>query len=204
MACYGAVVQAPSGHTIRRPIYLVIALIAMWVMGMNAAADGYVVVKVIHNPLSLSTAGAGKEALATAFVRAVSQHPRVNLPLGIAQILLGGLLVLISIKALVARHASTSFALQVLAANALLVIVSYALRQPVRGAVVDAIVGSGLVHRPSGISTAAFQRLERLQAWWAFRILLGLQLAALGLCAFALTRKTAREVLAPAPRPEGH
>lgn len=183
----------------RRPIYLLIALIAMWVIGMNAAANGYVVVKVIHNPLSLSTAGGDKVATARAFVQAVSQHPRVNLPIGIAQILLGGLLVLVSIKALVSRHASTSFALQVLGANAMLVVVSYALRQPLRSAMIGAALSSGLVHRPKGVSPAQFQQLE----WWAFRFFLGLQLTALALCAFALTRKSARAVLAAAPRSEG-
>ena len=188
----------------RRPIYLLIALVAMWILGMDAAANGYVVVKVIHSPLSVPMSGTGKEAVTAAMVHAIIQRPRVNLPIGLAQILLGGLLVLVSLKALVSRHASTSFALQVLAANAVLVVVTYALREPVRVAAVNALATAKLTPRPPSLSAAEFTRLQGAASWWILRALLGLHLAALGLCGFALTRKTARAVLAAAPRSEGH
>jgi hypothetical protein len=190
----------------RRPVYLVIALVAMWLIGMNAAAEGYVAVRAVHNPLSTATSVLGgdrSEVVVSAFIEAISKHPHVNLPLGIAQILLGGLMVLVSIKALVGRHASTSFALQVVAANALLMIVGYALQLPVRGGIVNAVVASGIAKPPDGMTLAHFQRIERIQLWWSFRLGLAMKVGALALCAFALTRRSARRVLAPVePHPE--
>lgn len=190
----------------RRPVFLIIALIAMWLIGMNAAAEGYITVKAVHNPLSAvsSLLGGDKSAVVlSAFIKAVSKHPHANLPIGIAQMLLGGAIVLVSINALVGRRASTSFALQVVAANALLMIVTYALRMPVRGSIVDAFIASGIAKPTNGMTVAHFQRWERIQLWWSFRLVLAMKVGALALCAFALTRRSARRVLAPAgPHPE--
>ena len=190
----------------RRPVYLIIALMAMWLVGMNAAAEGYVTVKAVHNPLATASSVLGgdrSEVVVSAFIKAISAHPHTNLPIGIAQILLGGAMVLVSIKALVGRRASTSFALQVVAANVLLMIVGYALQLPVRGSIVNAVVASGIAKPPSGMTLEHFQRIERIQLWWSFRLGLALKVGALALCAFALTRRSARRVLAPAePHPE--
>jgi hypothetical protein len=181
-------------------MYLLIALVVMCFIGMTAAGNGYAAVEAIHNPLSVPAATSGLlQAVEAASLHAISQHPRVNLPIGIAQMLLGGLLMFVSFKALFWRHASASFALQVLAANAALVVVTYALREPVHAAAVQAIVAAKITPRPPSISVAQLDQVE----WWGLRAGLALQLATLGLCAFALTRKTARAVLAPAPRSEG-
>ncbi len=192
----------------RRPVYLLIALIGMWMIGLNAAAEGYVTVKAVHNPLSTATSVLGgdkSEVVVSAFIQAISKHPHTNLPIGIAQILLGGVMVLVAIKALVGRRASTSFALQVVAANALLMIVGYALQLPVRSGIVNAVVASGIAKPPGGMTLAHFQRIERIQLWWSFRLGLAMKLGALALCAFALTRRSARRVLAAAePHPEEH
>ncbi len=177
----------------------------MWLVGMNEAAEGYVAIRAIHDPLSVAPSAIGTEIAVKAFIESVSQHARVNLPLGIAQMLLGSALVLVAIKALVARRASASFALQMLLANAALLVTGYALREPVRGAIVDQWIAGGLGHPPKGMSVTQFAVLARTQLWWSFRIALGLQLGTLALCAFAITRKTARQLLAPAsPHPEEH
>lgn len=186
----------------RRPIYLVIALIAMWLVGMNTAAEGLVAIQIVRDPFSSAapTLGAADPdaLLRAAWMEAIAANARVTLPLGVAQLILGALLVLISARALIVRRASTSFVLQVLLANAALLAVGYALRQPVRGTVVDAVVASGIEQRPAGLSARDFDALIRSKLWWTFRVLLGLQLGTLVLAAVALTRRAAREVLAPA------
>jgi hypothetical protein len=191
----------------RRPIYLVIALIAMWLVGMNTAAEGLVAIQIVRDPFSSATPALGAAdpdaLLRAAWMEAIAANVRVTLPLGVAQVILGALLVLISARALIGRRASTSFALQVLVANAALLLVGYALRQPVRGSVVDAVVASGIEQRPTGLSTREFDSLVRSKLWWTFRIMLGLQLGTIVLAAVALTRRAAREVLAPAEPSRG-
>lgn len=186
----------------RRPIYLVIALVAMWLVGMNAAAEGWVAIEVIRNPLTLAPSAMGapdvESVVRAAFVAALTETSRVNLPLGIAELILGALLVGVAAKALFGRRASPSFALQVLMANAAVLVLGYALRQPVRERVVEAVVQSGIEERPSGVTQQEFARIIRTKWWWSFRIGLGIQLMVLGLAAVAVTRRSARELLSPA------
>jgi hypothetical protein len=187
----------------KRPIYLVIALVTLWLVGMTAAAEGFAAIEIVRNPFSSAFGSlrgdATQDLLTRSFVDGVISVSRVALPLGVAQVILGALLVAVSSKALFARRASPGFALQVIAANVAVLIVGYALYQPVRGRVVDAIVSSGIEQRPSAISPDDFNRLVRLKSWWTFRFRLGIQLAVLGLGALAITRRSSREVLA---RPE--
>jgi hypothetical protein len=185
----------------RRPVYLVIALITLWLTGMNTLGEGYLAVEVIRDPLTnvvSSLAGQGiEEVVKTAFLTALAKQARTALPIGVAQMLLGGCLVFVSVRALFGRRASTSFALQLVVANAVLLIAAYALREPVRSAIVNAVAASGLEKQPSGISAAEFDRLLRLHWWWRLRVSFGIQLLALLLSGFALTRKTARALLTP-------
>lgn len=174
----------------------------MWLVGMNTAAEGLVAIQIVRDPFSGAspTLGAADPdaLLRAAWMEAVAANARVTLPLGVAQLILGSLLVLISARALFGRRASTSFALQVLFANAALLVVGYLLRQPVRGSVVDAVVASGIEQRPGGVSAREFDELLRTKLWWTFRVMLGLQLGTLVLSVLALTRRSAREVLTPA------
>jgi hypothetical protein len=184
---------------LRRPVYLVVALITLWLTGMNTLAEGYLAVQIVHDPLAnLSSPLAGhglEDVVKVAFLDALVRYGRTSLPIGVAQILLGGSLVFVSVRALFGRRASTSFALQLVFANCVLLIVAYALRQPVRGAIVNAVALSGLEKQPSGVSARDFDRLVRLHWWWRLRISFGVQLLALVLSGFALTRKTARALL---------
>ncbi len=196
----------------RRPVYLVIALLAMWLTGMNAAAEGWLAIEVLRNPLVAAPSSVGApdidSVVRAAFVAALADNARHSLPLGIADLILGTTLVIVAAKALFGRRASPSFALQVIGANLVVLIVGYALRQPVRERVVESVVQSGLEERPAKVEAAEFQSLVRTKWWWSFRVHLGLQFAALSLSAFALTRRSARELLAPessdpAPEEEG-
>ena len=194
--------ERQSDGSQRRPVYLVIALIAMWLVGMNTAAEGLVTIQIVRDPFSGASPILGAtdpDALhRAAWMEAIATHARVTLPLGVGQLILGSMLVLISARALFGRRASTSFALQVLFANAALIAVGYALRQPVRGSVVDAVVASSMEQRPGGMSAREFAELLRAKLWWTFRVLLALQIGTLALSAVALTRRAARELLAPA------
>jgi hypothetical protein len=186
----------------RRPFYLVIALVTLWLVGMNAATDGFTVIEAVKNPFSTLFTIFGSQALEgvlrQATADAIAHTSRVALPLGIAQMMLGILLVAVSFKALFGRRASPSFAVQVIVANAAIAVVGYALRQPVRGRVVDAIMASGVEQRPQSITPVDFDRMMRTKWWWTYRLRLGLELAALGFGAIAVTRRSARAVLARA------
>ncbi len=196
--------SAESNETTgRRPFYLVIALVTLWLVGMNSAAEGFAVIEIVRNPFSTTLSALGAQALdgvlKHAIADGIAHSSRVALPVGIAQLILGLMLVTVSAKALFGRRASPSFAVQVIVANAAIVIVGYALRQPVRASVVDAVATSGVEERPPSISPADFNRLVRAKWWWSFRVRLGLELVALGFGAIAITRRSARAVLA---RPE--
>jgi hypothetical protein len=166
---------------------------------MNTLAEGYLTIEVARDPFAsvVSTlSGQGLEDVVKgAFFDALAKHSRTSFPIGVAQVLLGGLLVFVSVRALFGRRASTSFALQLVLANAALLITAYVLREPIRGAIVDAVAASGLERRPSGVSAKEFDELLRLHWWWRLRIGFGIQLTALLLSGFALTRRTARELL---------
>lgn len=198
--------ETSSETATRRPIYLVVALVALWLVGMNNTAEGFAAIEIVRNPFSGAFGSLAGQALDSvikrAFVEGIGAVAKVALPIGVAQLILGGLLVAVAAKALFGRRASPSFALQVILANAAILAVGYSLRQPVRERVVEAVVASGLEDRPSNIPAADFDRVVRAKWWWSFRIGLGLQLAVLGLGALAITRRSARDVLAgPEPSP---
>lgn len=183
-------------------MYLVVALITLWLTGMNVLKEGYRTVEIIHDPLTSTASplsGHGIEDVINAtFFDALAKNGKTSLPIGIAQVLLGGLLVFVSVRALFGRRASTSLAIQLVLANAILLSVAYAMRQPIRAAIVNAVATSGFEQQPSGISAQEFDRLVRFHWWWRLRVSFGVQLLALILSGFALTRKAARELLTPA------
>lgn len=191
-----------SEQSPRRPAYLVIGLVALWLIGMTTAAEGFAAMEIVRNPFSSAFGSLGgdaaQELVKRAFVDGVISISRTALPLGVGQLLLGALLVAVSTKALFARRASPTFALQVILANIAILILGYALWQPVRGRVVDAIVASGIEQRPPSVPPSDFERFVRMKSWWTFRFRLGIELAVLGLGALAVSRRAAREVLARA------
>jgi hypothetical protein len=190
-------VLTSSVRSQRRPVSLIVALIALWFIGMNSAGEGFATVELVRNPLwnALAPAGdAGLEAVRwRAYMQATRDHGSLLLPVGVAQLLLGTVLVFISIRALVARRASVPLFLQVVAANAALAIIGYVMREPVRGAIVDAIVASGIEQRPPSISAREFTAGLRTKLWWLFRVGLALQLVAFAASAYAVARRSSRQ-----------
>jgi hypothetical protein len=122
-------------------------------------------------------------------LHAIGELYRVTFPLGVAHVLLAGLLVIASGLAMTGRPGARSLALQALAANALLAVVDYALTQPVRAAWIDAVLRARDV-APPALRGDVTLRPEHL--YWFNRVSLALDLATLALAAFALTRRRTR------------
>lgn len=181
-----SVSESPQTKPVR-PTLLVVALIVCWVLGLHTALDGYATVRIIGNPLAADALQV-PAALRDALLSSISANANTVLPVAIAQILLGGLLVIVSAGVLLRARISLGFGLQVLGANGLLFVVGYSLAGPVRDALVAALV-----------------KLPELQAndvggtegyYWAFRLRLAAQLMALIGAAWALTRPASRNFLA--------
>jgi hypothetical protein len=182
----------------RAPIVFVIALITMWLLGMHAVVEGVRAIDIVRSPLSESlSAFEGDEvsdAMQRAFIEGVSAHSQVTLPVGIAQLLLGALLALVSIRGLLGRRGSLGFALQVLAANALLVLIVYLAHDPVRGSVIEALVAELMDQRPPDIARAEFESVSRTSLIWGFRFSLSAQLIGFGFAGFVMTRRSVRHL----------
>jgi hypothetical protein len=177
----------------------------MWLLGMLGVAEGLRVIDIVQSPLSESLATFDGtdlgDAAQRAFVREVSSQSRVTLPLGIAQLLLGAMLAVVSVRALLWRRGSRSLVLQLLAANALLAIVHYLLHDPVRRAVVEAIVAHLAAQRPPDIGPSEYADLARTNVRWGFRLWLTAQLAGFAFASFVITRQSVHAFLTGAKSP---
>ena len=195
-----------SGAAPRRPVYLLVALVTLWLAGVNAVLEGWVTVEIVRNPLSGALSAASRSGLEelfkTALVQAVGGHARLTLPLGLAELLLGGLLAVVATNALFGRRASASLALQVVGANVALLVVGYFLRAPVRESMVETIRAT-LRSKPDTLTAIESERLIATDWKWLFRVELLFHAAALALGAFALSRPIARKVLASDPGEDG-
>jgi len=180
---------APPSAPVRRPAYWLVTLLAMWLVGVNAAQEGYGAIELLRDPLTGNFAGS--EDVRSALVNALGQNSRVELPLAVAQLLLGGLLVFIATHLFFGGKPSRSFALQVLLANAAFLILGYFLRETTRTAYVSALLES----------TADHTALSK-EFWWRTRFVLGFDLVALTLSIFALTRPKSRQFLELRPQTE--
>ena len=179
----------PPTEPIRRPAYWLATLIAMWLVGVNAAQEGYGAIDLLRDPLTGNFGGS--EDARNALVNALGEHSRVELPLAIAQLLLGGLLVFTATHLFLGGKPSLGFALQVLGANAALLIASYVLRESTRAAYISSLI-EGSKERD----------LLYNQFWWRSRFVFAFDLTALALSVFALTRPAARRFLSLRAEPE--
>ena len=191
---------APIVRTPRPPVPLVVALVIMWLLGMYAVADGVRTIEIVRSPVGEvleAFDGSDIGAIAQrAFVSGVSAHARALLPLGVAQLLLGSLLAVLAIRGLFWRRGSTSLALQVVGANAALVMLGYYLHDPVRRAVVEAVVADLAKQSPPEVSPAEFAAMARTNLWWSFRLWLIAQLVGFGFCAAVVARRSVRQLWA--------
>jgi hypothetical protein len=173
-----------------RPGYLVLALIAMWLVGVTSAQEGFGAIQLLRDPLTSNFNG--NDVARNALLSALGQQIDIELPLAIGQLLLGGLLVFVATNIFLGGKPSLSFTLQVLGANLVLLIVSYTLREPTRAAYIDAVVSERSIDKEE-----VYQRF-----WLQSRFVFGFDLATLALCAVAFTRKATRNFLGFRSEPE--
>jgi len=170
----------------------------MWLLGMHAVIEGVQAIDIVRSPLSDSVSEFDgneiSDAMRRAFVEGVSAHAGVTLPVGIAQLLLGALLAWVSIRGLLGRRGSRGFALQVLAANAALVLLVYLAHDPVRRSVIEALVAELVNQRPPDITRAKFESVSRKSLMWGFRFSLSAQLVGFAFAGFVITRKSVRHL----------
>jgi hypothetical protein len=120
-------------------------------------------------------------------VEAMQRAYRVQMPICIAQLLLGGLLVIASGMVMSGRRGARGLALQALAANVGLAIVKYALTRDVRGAVIDAVMRVVDTLPPDLPERASHATREAL--WWSGRFLSACEVGMLALVMVALFRQ---------------
>jgi hypothetical protein len=188
----------------RRPTYVVVALLMAWFLGMGTVQEGYVFVRLVRNPLAadeLSLPAGLREVLA----ESVQQFAHVALPIGVAQMLLGGVMVLVCAATLFGARTPVNFCLQVLGANAALAIAMHVFAAPIREALIQALINSAELRTETfGADYATtFQRNPESIYQWFNRLNLAMHLGALGIASLALTRPKAKQFFASTARHEG-
>ena len=192
--------QAPLQPSIppkrSRPLYLVVALVVGWTIGIGGVMSGCGLLQFYREPTQKvevhepTDEGLGaylaeqQKASQEASAKALNESHGRMVPLAVANMLLSGLLILACARALAAKPKAHLLALQAVAANILYTVVDYFISAPVREAVIRAAA--------SGPSPTPDTQLDPNQlasaVAWSFRFIASAQLIVLGLIAYALTR----------------
>lgn len=205
----GAVDRAPStppqvAARPRRPMYLRISLLLVWLMGLMAATDGLGSIDILRDPHAAlamveRTLDPKAQQLREAMVQAIIDARHVAAPLAAAGLVLGSLLAIAAGRAMFGRGRGHRLLLQAVAAYGLYLPVAYFVGQPIRQSMLATLQAS-----PSGglvvdglTATELAIGVDFLATWW--RIVLGGQLAALGIVFFILTRPRSRALLGGVP-----
>ena len=168
---------------------LLATLFVCWALGVHTALDGYATIRILGDPFAadgLQIPSVMRDAL----VQSILANSSIVLPVAVAQILLGGLLVVVSIGLLARARVSVNLGLQVLAVNGLVFMIGYFVAGPIRDALVSALMKLPEIQ-------AAGASADPGNFYWAFRLRLAAQLAALGFAAWVITRPRSRKVLTP-------
>lgn len=180
----------------KRPRYLVMALIAMGLVGLLVSLEGFQVLSITTDPAFATRETSHLDPVVGAALRAqfeaVAELSRVMQPIGIALLLLGGVLTIVSARGVFGR-ASVSTLLQLSVATALACVIHFVLSAPVRAQAVAAVVA---MPNPEAMDIA-----RALPAVYALR--LALPLITLLLCLFGITRRAARAFMQPASEQVG-
>lgn len=204
-------------------------MILSWLIGVQGVTNGCGTVAYLREGSMPDEVAALEQAKAkvdpvqgaveftgAANMRAIAEARRIMMPISIGRVLLSLLLVASSAMVLAGRRGARSFALQVLAANALFAIAAYVLTMEMReGWISVAVRGSGEIAEassaatasPNGEPTAAALFLDGMRTpsfwYWAARIkLVLLEIGVLGLAALAVTSKRTRAFLDAVARAE--
>lgn len=176
-------------------------MVVTWIVGVQGVASGFATASFLRggaiasvDPLSRGAGGEPLEYLVAVYASAerlsLAEAYETAFPLAIAAVLLSGMLVLASGLALAGRRGAQSFALQAIAANAGLAVLSYVLLEPVRAGAVAAALDAArkVTLAPTEVAFAS-------PTFWLWlgrvRLYVG-ELAVLGAAAIAVTRPRAR------------
>jgi len=190
--------RAPSAKTAaKRPIYLVIALLLVWMVGLFGATEGCQTIDVLHHPESVRVALERMNDLETskrqeALIDTVLRFRQTVTPLAIGQLLLGSLLTFTAGLTLLGRGQARKIALQAIVVYALFLPLDYVMRRPMRAVAIDTIA-EGVTFPPLEDGAVAPEASDlRVVYWWAYRGALAAQLTVLALGLFAMTRPRVR------------
>lgn len=175
-----------------------VALLLAWFWGLRTAHEGYLVASIAVDPL-VGDALTLPPRLRDAMVQAISDNAHTVLPVGILQVIMGGLLLVVSLVTLFRGRVPLAFLLQVLAVNAAVSVLGHALGAPLRDAMIQVLTESPEV---IGVDSAGLdQRTLRTIYRWAFHLGLGIDLVVFCGLGLSLTRPGARAFLAAPSRP---
>lgn len=205
--------KAQVGERPRRPLYLTISLLLVWLMGLMGATDGLGSFDILRDPhAALSvverTLDPKAQQLREAMIHAVIAARHVSAPLAAASLVLSSLLAIAAGRAMFGRGRGHKLLLQSVVAYALYLPVAYVVGRPVRENILAALdVSESSDVTFEGLTAAELALGAEFLAWW-WRFVLGFQLLILGAVMFVLTRPRVRELLGGVGtndvRAEGH
>jgi hypothetical protein len=177
-------------------VYLVVALLLVWVVGLVGATQGCQTVEILHRPdVARSENNRGTDAelnrRGSALIDTVLTFRSLVTPLAVGQLLLASLLTLSAGLTLLGRGHARQLAIQAMIVYALFLPVDYLMRRPMRACTIEAFA-DGSTFPPGGTLSSPELADQRVLLWWIFRGALGLQLVILTLGLVAITRPRVR------------
>jgi hypothetical protein len=186
----------PPRAPARRPAYLVVALLLVWVVGLVGATQGCRTVEILHRPdVARSENSRSTDPELTrrggALIDAVLAFRTLVTPLAVGQLLLASVLTLSAGLTLLGRGNARRLAIQAMVVYALFLPIDYMMTRPMRAVTIDAFA-DGSTFPPGGTLSSPELADQRVLLWWIFRGALGLQLVILTLGLVAITRPRVR------------
>lgn len=196
----------PSRVKGKRPRYLAVALVGALVFGAGCWTEGcsrlefyrggHDQAQALNASIKSDTDRARSEALYHRFTEVADEARRRALPLAAATFVLGAALLALAARGLAGKTNTRSALIQVVTAQAAVVVVGYFLTQDVRNAELDWEVERTLIHQRETLPPDQYEQVVPMMhgmrrvgvpGWLVFRTL------ASALIVFALTRPRSRE-----------
>jgi hypothetical protein len=191
---------APTHPEKRRPGYLILALIASWMIGLGGMTNGCQTLNFYRQATQPTLVFDGKLAaeIKKARIDALNtQHARM-VPLAAANLLLSGLLIFACWRALSGRRGAHALTIQAVVANAAFSVADFVVSRPVRALIIDSVSA----HAPETMQQLSPPQLANA-FWWSQRIMLAGNLLVFALIGYALTRPRVIEIFSqPEDDPE--
>jgi hypothetical protein len=206
----------PFARPLKRPWYLMAALVAAWIYGARLMGDGYEQLAFfrgespdLHAYVDAIPGAEAREAALAAgehWVTVRESAKRREMPFGAASLLLGGVMVLFAARSMAGREGSRSALVQVVVVNAAVMIASFSLNRDV--AVAEAAFTTKISEGLKPVIVSYFGTADERRRAEALTPLLSLLMrdAFSALIIIALTRPRARAFFRepePGPLSEG-